>query len=298
MASHTVNVTNIRHLIADIVPFNKADFGSNISDMAKKKALWLVRSRQRGDMIHILHPRVCLFTAHHGWSRAVERAESEKYLADCVDGRAPLPELCQIADCDLRLYEMGLDTPTRDIRQDSAMDDSGLEKAVAYGMMAVEPGVDLITTGAFGGGVAATGAALVKFLIEGHKDHELIQSVYQRGADVADDSLDWLCQCGGFEVAALTGLVLAARLAQIPVLLEGPAGLAALSVLTMLNPALGDHCAYTGPCSSAAQDWFATHTNFLFIPVSSEASLPGTESAIQIPHLKACLELERESKVA
>lgn len=55
-----------------------------------------------------------------------------------------------------------------------------------------------------------------------------------------------LQQIGGYEIAALCGMIIAARLARIPVLLESEAGAAAIAVLRHENENIADHCALTG----------------------------------------------------
>ena len=47
----------------------------------------------------------------------------------------------------LKVYEMSLDTPTGDIVVEPAMSETECAKAMAYGMMAVEPGIDALALG-------------------------------------------------------------------------------------------------------------------------------------------------------
>ena len=53
-------------------------------------------------------------------------------------------------DADLRVYELDLDQPTADFTQGPAMSEAARANAMAYGMMAAEPGIDLLCLGEMG----------------------------------------------------------------------------------------------------------------------------------------------------
>src|ERR1700745_2617600 len=55
---------------------------------------------------------------------------------------------------------MNLDTPTGDIVVEPAMSEAECAKAMAYGMMAVEPGIDVLALGEMGIGNTTAAAAL------------------------------------------------------------------------------------------------------------------------------------------
>jgi nicotinate-nucleotide--dimethylbenzimidazole phosphoribosyltransferase len=63
-----------------------------------------------------------------------------------------------------------------------------------------------------------------------------------RHKDKAGDPLALLQCLGGQELAAIAGAVLAARLARVPVLLDGYTSTTAAAVLHVLQPGLLDHC--------------------------------------------------------
>ena len=54
--------------------------------------------------------------------------------------------------------------------------------------------------------------------------------------------MEMLAEYGGREVAAIAGMVLAARVRRIPVLLDGYISTAAILPLWQSNPAIFDHC--------------------------------------------------------
>src|SRR5471030_1223664 len=88
-------------------------------------------------------------------------------VEDIVAGRGPLHALAEQADADLRLYDLALDRPTRDSRSGPAMDEAEACRAAAYGMMAVEPGVDIFVVAAIGIGAELAGTALAEALAGG-----------------------------------------------------------------------------------------------------------------------------------
>ncbi len=209
------------------------------------------------------HPRTAVFAANHGVAAhgvsAYPQAVTAQMVRNFVDGGAAVNQLCQTFDADLRVYEMGLDHPTQDFTQGPAMSEPDCARAIAYGMMAVEPGLDVLALGEMGIGNTTSAAALCFGLFGGAAADWIgpgtgvVGSVLDRKTAVVmegvavnksrcADSLDWLAAVGGLELAAIVGAVLAARLARTPVLLDGFACTAAASVLWKLDPRLLDHC--------------------------------------------------------
>jgi nicotinate-nucleotide--dimethylbenzimidazole phosphoribosyltransferase len=176
-----------------------------------------------------------------------------------VAGGAAVNQLCQIFDADLRVYEMSLDEPTADFTQGPAMNDEECALALAYGMMAVEPGIDLLAVGEMGIANTASAAALACALWGGDaKDWvgpgtgvagatlankiAVVQRAVELHRPEAGDPFDLLRRLGGRELAAIVGAVMAARQARVPVLLDGYAATAAASVLEKAVPHALDHC--------------------------------------------------------
>jgi len=170
------------------------------------------------------HPRVVLYAATHGI--ALDRPggsiqDMTELVEDVVAGRGPLHELVEQADADLRLYDLALDRPTRDSRTEPAMDEADACRAAAYGMMAVEPGVDIFAVAAIGPGAELAAEAM---------------------AAGNGDPLELLAAKGGPDIAAILGVILASRLAGIPLILDGVAAYAAAQVAAGLNPQALAHC--------------------------------------------------------
>jgi nicotinate-nucleotide--dimethylbenzimidazole phosphoribosyltransferase len=170
------------------------------------------------------HPRIILYAATHGIALGHPGGsvqEMTELVEDIVAGHGPLDALVEQADADLRLYDLALDRPTRDSRTAPAMSEAGTCRAAAYGMMAVEPGVDIFVTAAIGPGAELAAAAM---------------------AAGDGDPLELLAAKGGPDIAAILGVILASRLAGIPLILDGAAAFAAAGVAVGLNPAALAHC--------------------------------------------------------
>jgi len=212
-------------------------------------ALWLAAA-QRQAAPRLQHPRIALFAATHGIAADVAGGTAEalgSWVTTLVDGSGVLHRLAQAADADLRLYELALDRPTRDSRAGSAMDEAETARAVAYGMMAVEPGVDLITVSAPGIGAEIAAASLGLAMFGGDRSGWLpahagaIAAAAERHGG-ARDPLALLAGLGGPDIAAMLGVILAARFASVPVILDGAGALAAGAVAQRLRSGGADHC--------------------------------------------------------
>jgi len=204
------------------------------------------------------HPRIVLFAATHGIAAGLPGGSSQdmtELVEEVVAGRAPLHALVAQADADLRLYDLALDRPTRDSRAAPAMDEVEVCRAAAYGMMAVEPGVDIFVAAALGPGAELAGAALAESLVEG------------------GDPLERLAAKGGLDIAAILGVILASRLAGIPLILDGVAARAAASVAVRLSADALVHC------RTATADPMANPLGIVpILPGSADSPLSGVRA--------------------
>ena len=103
---------------------------------------------------HLDRVRVAVFAGNHGVAaRGVSAYPAEvtkQMVANFIAGGAAVNQLCLSAGAELRVYEMDLDHPTDDFSAGPAMSEEDCAKAFAYGMMAVETGLDLICLGEMG----------------------------------------------------------------------------------------------------------------------------------------------------
>jgi nicotinate-nucleotide--dimethylbenzimidazole phosphoribosyltransferase len=193
----------------------------------------------------ISHPRIVLYAATHGIGIGVPGGSPQAMTAlvdGMVDGNGPLHALVEQADADLKLYDLALDRPTRDSRLIQAIDEIEASRAAAYGMMAVEPGIDIFVVAALGDGAALAGTVLATALVLGNvvMDGALGTALARHGA--LDDPMELLAALGGPDIAAILGVILAGRLAGVPVILDGIAAYAAAAVARALRPDSLAHC--------------------------------------------------------
>lgn len=229
-----------------------------LEEIAEWLAAWQGRAMPTVD-----HPRVSVFAGNHGVAaRGVSAWPSDvtrQMVANFVAGGAAVNQLCRTFDADLRVYEMALDEPTHDFTVEPAMSEADCMRAMAYGMMAVEPGVDLLCLGEMGIGNTTSAAAVCHALFGGAAEDwtgpgtgvtgtvlankcAVVAAGVARHKDRARDPLAVLQSLGGQELAAIAGAVIAARLAKVPVLLDGYTCTAAAAVLHAIQPSFLDHC--------------------------------------------------------
>jgi nicotinate-nucleotide--dimethylbenzimidazole phosphoribosyltransferase len=209
------------------------------------------------------HPRVAVFAGNHGVASlgvsAFPAAVTKQMVLNFTHGGAAVNQLCKNADADLRVYEMSLDHPTQDFTQMPALGEVDTARAMAYGMMAVEPGVDLLCVGEMGIANTTAAAAMAAALFGGTgadwagpgtgvhgaqlaRKAEVIDLGLARHRGVFDDPFAILACLGGHELAAIAGAVMAARMARVPVILDGFATTVAASVLYRIDAHALDHC--------------------------------------------------------
>ena len=229
-----------------------------IEELAIWLATWQARHPPRLD-----HPRTLVFAGNHGVAvrgvSAYPAAVTAQMVQNFISGGAAVNQLCRVFDAGLKVYEMNLDMPTGDIVIEPAMSEEECAKAMAYGMMAVEPGIDALALGEMGIGNTTAAAALCAGLFGGAAElwtgpgtgvtgraletkRAAVAEAVARHRNAARDAFELLRRLGGLELAAITGAVMAARLGRVPVVLDGFASTAAAAVLFAADPHALDHC--------------------------------------------------------
>jgi nicotinate-nucleotide--dimethylbenzimidazole phosphoribosyltransferase len=225
-------------------------------------AVWLARWQGRNP------PRVercatAVFAGNHGVAAqgvsAYPPSVTRQMVQNFIDGGAAVNQLCGLLDVDLKVYELDLDQPTADFTQAPAMSEADCVKAMAYGMMAVEQGIDLLALGEMGIANTTSAAALCHGLFGGKAEDwvgrgtgvddqtlarktKVVAKAVAYHQEAREDPLELLRRLGGLELAAMVGAIIAARLARTPVLLDGYVCCAAAAVLGKIDRHLLDHC--------------------------------------------------------
>ncbi len=208
-------------------------------------------------------PQLAIFAGNHGvvakgvsaYPPSVTRAMLENFAA----GGAAVNQICATYGIGLKIFELALDLPTRDITEEAAMDEAACAGTIAFGMEAVAGEVDLLALGEMGIGNTTIAAAIFCALYGGTAadwvgrgtgvDDEglarkmaAVDLALARHAGHLQDPLEVLRRLGGREIAALVGAILAARMQRVPVILDGFVVTAAAAILHALEPTSIDHC--------------------------------------------------------
>ena len=206
---------------------------------------------------------VAVFAGNHGvvaQGVAAYPAEVTKQMvANFRSDGAAINQICKTFDLGLKVFELALDHPTRDITVDAALEESDCAATMAYGMEATAEPCDLLCIGEMGIGNTTIAAAISHALFGGAPEDwvgpgtgvdaagvKRKADVIRRAVDLHSaylgDPLEVLRRLGGRELAAMAGAILAARMQHVPVLIDGYVATAAAAVLHVAAPGALDHC--------------------------------------------------------
>ena len=229
-----------------------------LENMAEWVAAW-----QASYPPKIARPVVAVFAGNHGVvAQGVAAYPAEvtaQMVANFQGGGAAVNQICKTFDLGLKVFELALEKPTRDITQDAALDEADCAATMAYGMEAIAGGCDLLSIGEMGIGNTTIAAAICHGLYGGkpedwvgpgtgvdaegmkRKADAVRRAVALHSSHLADP-LEVLRRLGGRELAAMAGAILAARSQRVPVLIDGYVATAAAAVLHAMRPDALDHC--------------------------------------------------------
>lgn len=227
-----------------------------LEDLAIFMAGW-----QRTEKPVITSAQALVFAGNHGiCAQGVNpfpQAVTAQMVANFRRGGAAINQLCAVSGADLSVIALDLKTPTADFTEFAAMSEEECLAAMQRGAEAVDPDASLLILGEMGIGNSTVAAALSHAAFGGQaadwvgagtgsssEGIDLKARVVAKGLNLHGDAqgLAQLAAFGGREQAAICGAVLAARMARIPVLLDGFICTAATAPLYADNPVFLDHC--------------------------------------------------------
>jgi nicotinate-nucleotide--dimethylbenzimidazole phosphoribosyltransferase len=231
----------------------------------------------RGQAPTVNDPVIFTFAADHGVAAEAVSAYPQSVTAQMVEnflrGGAAINVLAREAGARLVVADFGVATPpvtraglvdrrqgpgTRNMATGSAMTReaaaAAIEAGAALALDAIDGGADLIGTGEMGIANTTSASAIASVLLSvspeavtgrgtGVDDPTLARkaAVIRRAIAVnrpdATDALDVLAKLGGFEIAGLAGVVLAAASRRVPVVVDGFIATSAALVAARLAPA-------------------------------------------------------------
>ncbi|MGB7245507.1 MAG: nicotinate-nucleotide--dimethylbenzimidazole phosphoribosyltransferase [Methylovirgula sp.] len=229
-----------------------------LEEIAEFLAAWQGRAMPLLD-----HPLVLVFAGNHGVAArgvsAYPASVTEAMVANFAAGGAAINQICAVFGLDLDVVALDLDRPTQDCTRAPAMSEAETMAAFARGMEAVPDGADLVAVGEMGIGNTTSAAAIYAALYGGKAgfwagrgtgldDPGLMRKIAAMEAALAyhkgqlDDPLEVLRRLGGFEIAAMAGAIVAARLKRAPVLVDGYVACAAAAILHAQEEGVIAHC--------------------------------------------------------
>ena len=178
-------------------------------------------------------------------------------VANFTAGGAAINQLCAVSGAELDVVPLSLETPTANFVEQEALTEDELCSAISTGAQSVNADADILLLGEMGIGNSTVSSALAASVFGGDvarwvgagtgSDEAGIarkQAVIEQGLKIHGSRTDLsaLLAFGGREQAAICGAVLAARMARIPVILDGFICSAAAAPLFGIAPDSLDHC--------------------------------------------------------
>jgi nicotinate-nucleotide--dimethylbenzimidazole phosphoribosyltransferase len=249
---------DLRTLLADL-PAGDTCAGRKISEGLATKpvdvdgglaalAMWL-GTWQGTASPSVAQSHICLFASSYaGFGDGVD---VRAFVDATAKGAAPVNLLCVDKGIGLRAIELAPEMPHD---AGASWREADCMAAVAFGMEATAAGGDLLalTDMAPGGDAHALAVILacdragdLTAQCEGEPLFDAAGRILAAAGEATEgralDPLTALRCCGGREIAAAVGALVAARSRRLPVLVDGWAGLAAVAVLEAASPGAADH---------------------------------------------------------
>lgn len=248
-----------------------------LEELAIWLCAWQSRERPRLDKIQAL-----VFAGNHGVAAqgvsAFPAEVTAQMVANFKTGGAAINQLCKVAGAKLEVIALELDTPTADFTTAPALDEQAFLECFNTGMSAVNSKSDCLIVGEMGIGNTTVAAAVCYGLFGGapadwvgpgtgvddaglERKAKVLQTGIDRHAQVLSEPLEVLRCLGGRELVAIAGVVLAARQARIPVILDGFISTTAVAPLEIMMPGFLDHCVAGHRSSEPGHDKVLAHIN-------------------------------------
>ncbi len=223
-------------------------------------AIWLAgwqgTEKPRAD-----RPQIAIFAGNHGvTAKGVSAFPAEvtvQMVANFAHGGAAINQLARAFGAKLDVHSLDLDRPTADFTEGPAMTEAEVVAAMRTGYEAVDPSADLFVAGEMGIGNTTAAAAIATALYGGfgwagrgtgvddaglRRKEAAVAAGVERHQALLSDPLEVLRCLGGREIAAMAGAILGARMARVPVILDGFIACSAAAVLEQTAPGALDHC--------------------------------------------------------
>ncbi|MES2334174.1 nicotinate-nucleotide--dimethylbenzimidazole phosphoribosyltransferase [Tabrizicola sp.] len=226
----------------------------------ERLAVWMA-GWQGTDKPVASRPQIVIFAGNHGvTAKGVSAFPAEvtlQMVANFAHGGAAINQLAKAFGAKLDVHALDLDRPTADFTEAPAMSEAEVVSALRKGFAAVDPQADVFVAGEMGIGNTTSAAAIATALYGGlgwagrgtgvddaglRRKEAAVAAGVELHRALLSDPLQVLRCLGGREIAAMTGAILGARMARVPVILDGFIACAAAAVLDKAAPGALDHC--------------------------------------------------------
>lgn len=212
---------------------------------------------QRRETPKLEKSTVALFAGSHGLSKygvsVSGDGATEKRVKALQEGKLAANGLAAMSNSSLRVFELALEIPTKDIANEPAMSAQECASTIAFGMEAIADTPDCLAIGVLGVGGGTAAAAVANALYGGDPQYwvragqgipeevnlaraGVLTRALQTHRKHLTSPLEMLQHLGGRELAACVGAIIAARHQGIPVVLDGFATAVAAGVVHAIEP--------------------------------------------------------------
>lgn len=226
----------------------------------EKLAIWMA-GWQGTEKPRAGKPQIAIFAGNHGvTAKGVSAFPAEvtvQMVANFAHGGAAINQLAKAFGAKLDVHALDLDRPTADFTEGPAMSEAEVVAAFQKGFDAVDASADLFAAGEMGIGNTTAAAAIATALYGGtgwagrgtgvddaglQRKEAAVAAGIEKNAGALSDPLQVLRCLGGREIAAMAGSILGARMARVPVILDGFIACSAAAVLDRAASGALDHC--------------------------------------------------------
>ncbi len=211
----------------------------------------------------VQRPQVAIFAANHGvvdqGVAPFPQSVTAQMVANFTNGGAAINQICKSNNLALKVFDLALELPTPDIMLEDAFNEKDCAATIAFGMEAISGGIDLLCIGEMGIGNTTIAASIYHALYGGDSSEwvgpgtglddkgvahkaTVVKKAVERASGHNGDGLEVLRRLGGREIAAMVGAIIAARMENIPVVVDGYVATSAASILHAISPSAIDHC--------------------------------------------------------
>jgi nicotinate-nucleotide--dimethylbenzimidazole phosphoribosyltransferase len=206
---------------------------------------------------------LCIFAGAHGWLGQDRQEAALKSLKTRLlllsAGGSPATVQAGRMGAAVQVFDLAIDKPSADATAEDGMTELECARAIAFGMEAIRQQHDVLVLHGLGAGGREVSAAMAICLfggdsydwvagamtdlsVEFNRACAAIDMMAERAQRGTPDPLEMLRRLGSREMAATAGAILAARLQQVPVVLDGFDAVIAAAVLGKAASGAMEHC--------------------------------------------------------